>query len=102
MTDPRRQTIAALQAKPADVPLLIANRVLCDPPSDMVLRILARTLGIIPSDYDTSADAGEPAPMAFGKQLTPISEADLIRKMMDPNSAVRQAQDAAYAASKNI
>jgi hypothetical protein len=60
MTDPRRQTIAALQAKPADLPLLIANRVLCNPPCDMVLRILARTLGIIPSDYDQSADAGEP------------------------------------------
>lgn len=77
MTDPRRQTIAALQAKPGDIELLIANRVLCGPslppmvlaiiyrlatrpPCLFVLRIVARWLGIIPSDYDQSADAGEP------------------------------------------
>ena len=60
MTDPRRTTIAALQGKPDDLPLLIANRVLCNPPCPFVLRIVARWLGIIPSDYDTSADAGEP------------------------------------------
>jgi len=60
MTDTRRATIAALQGKPDDLQLLIANRVLCNPPCDPVLRIVARWLGIIPSDYDTSADAGQP------------------------------------------
>tara|TARA_R110000824_G_C14727025_1_gene625825 strand:- start:92 stop:286 length:195 start_codon:yes stop_codon:yes gene_type:complete len=60
MTDPRRATIAALQAAPADLPLLIANRVLCNPPCPLVLRIVARRLGVIPSDYDTSEDTGTP------------------------------------------
>lgn len=60
MTDHRRQTIAALQGNPADLPLLIANKVLCNPPSDIALRIVARSLGIIGPDYDTSCDAGKP------------------------------------------
>lgn len=60
MTDIRRPTIAALQGSPTDLQLMIANCVLCNPPAVFVLRIIARTLGLIRSDYDTSEDAGHP------------------------------------------
>ena len=46
MTDPRRATIAALQAKPADLPLLIANSVLCTEHDDGTLRKVAGLLGV--------------------------------------------------------
>ena len=56
----RRQTLAALQASPADLPLQIANAVLCQPQNDVVLNIIARTLGITPRTYAQSEDAGTP------------------------------------------
>jgi hypothetical protein len=40
--------------------LAIVHRLLTRPPCQFVLRIVARWMGIIPSDYDTSADAGKP------------------------------------------
>lgn len=60
MTDIRRPTIAALQGSPSDLQLRIANRVLCNPPHPAVLQIVARWLGLIGSEYDTSEDAGQP------------------------------------------
>lgn len=60
MTDIRRPTIAALQGSPTELQLLIANRVLCNPPCTAVLHIVARWLGLIGSEYDTSEDAGYP------------------------------------------
>jgi hypothetical protein len=47
MTDTRRATIAALQGKPADIPLLIANAALCREHTPLALRQAAIALGVL-------------------------------------------------------
>ena len=60
MTDPRRQSIAALQGSPDPRALAITHAVLCRPQSPIVLDQIAALCGATGRPYSASVDPGRP------------------------------------------
>ena len=52
MTDLRRQSLAALQGKPRDLQLMVANAALCRPQTEDALTAAARALGVLDAPYN--------------------------------------------------